>query len=329
MEVVGRDDDDAQGIAVGAVEEMAVVILAEAIAVGAVEEMAVVILAEAPLAAEERGGGFPFAVHVAKFFRVGGAINPVVVRPEQVVGRTLRVSEEGALGIGFHAVIGGDNRFLVGFAVAVGVAPKSEFGRRAHENPVADEREGAGQNEVIDEHFGFVVAAVAVAIGQDHDAADGGIFAVAVEIGHITAHLDDPHAAVGPEGHRDRILHERLSGGDFEFETGHEREGFERLLGRERRRGRNFIRGHERDLGRAGFISVVADLSEGEWRAAKKRERKQNERTLQGKHGTGKKDAWRRLETKGFGSNQRTLCPLETESRLGPNLIAPELRTFT
>ena len=74
LEVVGRDDVDAQGVAVGAVEETAVV-----------------ILAQAPLAAEERGGGFPFAVHVAKFFRVGGAVNPVVVRPEQVVGRALGV----------------------------------------------------------------------------------------------------------------------------------------------------------------------------------------------------------------------------------------------
>ena len=176
-------------------------------------------------------------------------------------------------------------------AVAVGVAPKSEFGRRTDENPVADERQGAGQNEVIDEHFGFVVAAVAVAIGQDHDAADGGVFAVAVEIGHITAHLDDPHAAVGPEGQRDRILHERLRGGDFKFETGHEREGFERLLGCERRRGRNFIRGHERDLGRAEFIGVVADLGKSERHATKKRERNQNEQTLQGKHETDKKDA--------------------------------------
>jgi hypothetical protein len=44
-------------------------------------------------------------------------------------------------------------------------------------------------------------------------------------------------------------------------------------------------------LGRAEFIGVVADLGKSERHATKKRERNQNEQTLQGKHETDKKDA--------------------------------------
>ena len=126
MEIIGGDDIDAQRVAVGAMEEVTEV-----------------ILTESPLTAKEGAGGFPGAIVVAEFFCVGRAVNPVVLRPEQVVGRAFGIGEERSLGINFYPVVSGDDGLLVCFAIAVGIAPEGEFGRSADQHPIADEGDGA------------------------------------------------------------------------------------------------------------------------------------------------------------------------------------------
>ena len=223
-------------------------------------EPAVVILAEAPLAAKIRGLRFPPAVHVTEFFRIGGAVDPVVVGPEQAVWCALGIGQMRALRVGHDSIVGRDHDLLVGLAVAVGVAPEGKFGRSADEQSVGDRQNRAGQDQAVHEDGALVVTAVAVAIGEDDDATDGGILAVAVKIRHVATHLCDPHAAVYAERDGHRFLHQRLGGRELELVTGGDGKRRKGFRWRQCWRRRNPPGGNERALNLAHLVEPVTDL---------------------------------------------------------------------
>ena len=147
----------------------------------------------------------------------------------------LRVSADG--------VVAGDDRLLVAFSVAVGVAAEEELGRRGDQRPAAHRRDGARENQVIEEDGGLVHPPVAVGIFENRDAPRRLFFTVAFDIRHVRAHLDNPGAAVGVETHGDGVLDRRLGGDQLHMKTFWELDRFDRLLSREqwhRRRGRAF-----------------------------------------------------------------------------------------
>jgi hypothetical protein len=73
--------------------------------------------------------------------------------------------------------------------------------------------------------------AVVVGVFQDNHVAGLFQFALAVDVRHEAAHLEDPKAAVRIERDLNQVVHERFAGDKFETEAGLEFERFERLLG--------------------------------------------------------------------------------------------------
>ena len=57
----------------------------------------------------------------------------------------------------------------------------------------------------------LVHLAVLVRVLEDHDPVDRLDLTLAVGIGHVASHLDDPDAAIGVDVDRDRLLDERLA----------------------------------------------------------------------------------------------------------------------
>ena len=64
----------------------------------------------------------------------------------------------------------------------------------------------------------------------------GFVLAFGVDVGHVSRHLDHPHAALAVPVDHDRILHERLAGHELDPIAGRHREPLEGFLGRQRRR---------------------------------------------------------------------------------------------
>ncbi len=97
-------------------------------------------------------------------------------------------------------------------------------------------RDRPRHDEAVEEGRGVLEDAVGVAILEDLDSARRNLLAVAVGVGHVAPHLDDPEASPLVEDDRHRILDERLRGDEIDAEAGKEVEGLERLLRREHRR---------------------------------------------------------------------------------------------
>ena len=135
-----------------------------------------------------------------------------------------------------------------------------EGGRCRDEHAVVDERYSAGHHQSVREFRALIHPAITIGIGQDRDRADGGIFADAIDIGHVAAHLDHPDPAVGPDLHGDGIEDERIGGDDFDLKAGGEVERFQGLLDRQGRR-----RGNVPMLGGwpLRVVGAVALLGEG------------------------------------------------------------------
>ena len=220
---------------------------AEVVLVGIGVQPTVVVHALAPLAAHGDRRGDPLAVLQAEAASVGGAADPVVETPDQRVAALLGI----ALGGG---KVGRDRGFLVGLAVAIRVAGEPKVGRVADEHAAAQHFYGAHEAEAIHVNGALVHPAVLVGVLEHHDAVDALVFALAVDVGHVAAHLGDPEPAVGVKVEGDGFVDERFGGDDLDAETRRQPESLERFLGRKPRSG-------EVPLGGGGGFWTLPGLS--------------------------------------------------------------------
>jgi hypothetical protein len=95
----------------------------------------------------------------------GGDVDPIVEAPAQTVGAELLV----ALG-----EAGVEDFFLVGFAVAVGVAEEKNVGGGGDDDAIAPGDEAVGEIQAFGKEGAVVVGAVGVSIFEDADAATPG-----------------------------------------------------------------------------------------------------------------------------------------------------------
>ena len=123
------------------------------------------------------------------------------------------------LGIHGLAVVGGDLDFFIGDTVAVFIAGKPQIGRRGDQDAAVHERKRARHHEAVKKHGALVHTTVAVGVFEHGNGTDGRVLAFAVDVGHVAAHLDDPETAVGGKRECDRIVHQGLSGDEFNAET--------------------------------------------------------------------------------------------------------------
>ena len=72
---------------------------------------------------------------------------------------------------------------------------------------------------MVEECFARVHRSVTVGVGQNGNATNGLIFALAVHVRHVAAHLDDPQAALRIELRDDGIFNERIGCADLDAVT--------------------------------------------------------------------------------------------------------------
>ena len=174
--------------------------------------------------------------------------------PEQRVRGALGIGELRAGRIDAHAEVGRDLGLFVGLAVAVGVAAEPKVRRGADEHAVAVEHQRAGQDDVIEEDRALIHAPVAIGIAEhDHRTLGLGL-GRSVEVFHVARHLDDPETAIGSELQDRRVADQRGLGDEFDAIARRDLEATKRLLGRERCRGRDQVRRHDRHLRLAGLV---------------------------------------------------------------------------
>ena len=189
-----------------------------------------VVHGHSPLATEFGGVFEKFAVLPAIALVALGAIEPVV-----------KVREEG---VRFMLDVAGGGEFFVnddGFGGAFDSVTSAEVEvvLVADEDAVFDEGDGAREKDFVEEDSALVGLAIIVGVFEDGDASLGKVFVVAVEVGHVTAHLDDPDAAVAIELESDWFFDERLGGDGLDDEAVGDGEGFEGFFDREHGRGWN------------------------------------------------------------------------------------------
>ena len=80
-----------------------------------------------------------------------------------------------------------------------------------------------------------------IGVFQSHHTPDRFFLPRAFHVGHEAAHFHDPNPAGRIELHRDRRLHERIGGHNFDAEAGGQLEGLEFVPRRKGRRGRDFF----------------------------------------------------------------------------------------
>ena len=124
---------------------------------------------------------------------------PVVHGPDEPVGLVLHVAAARA------AVE--PQGFLVRYAVAIAVAVDVEVVgvRLADDDAVIERQHDAREEQFVGEHGVPVVDAVAVGILMARHAAERLLFAGAVGVQHVGAHLGDVHPAVAIEGDHHRL----------------------------------------------------------------------------------------------------------------------------
>ena len=91
------------------------------------------------------------------------------------------------------------------------------------------DRDRARKDQPVAEDRRLVRLAVVIGILKHRDAPHRPVVALARDVGHEPAHLDDPEPAVLVEGNRDGILHHRLVGEELDPEAGGDREGLQRV----------------------------------------------------------------------------------------------------
>lgn len=229
----------------------------ELIGIGVKEKTSEIVLGETPLAAERGGIALPKAGRVAETGGIIGAINPVVDGPEGIVGGMLGIGFYAEIGIGFDGIIIGHEAAFISPAITVGVAAEPEVGWFGDEEAVAHKHEAAGHDEAIEEDGGFIHSAVVVGIFENGNAAGGLGFADAIEVGHESAHFDDPEASIGSEGSGDGRFDQRFVGNEIDGEIGGDGEGLEGLFRSERWGWGDFFVGDGSRLRFAGFISEL------------------------------------------------------------------------
>ena len=245
-------------------------IVPQRIAVAVVINPTGIVLRDAPLAASHGGIALEFpAAEMTETHRVIRRVNPVVERPHEPVG--------GMLDIGLATIVVGDFDSIVRDTVAIRVAEKPQMRRLGHQQPIADESQGARHDELLGEHDPLVVAAIAVGVRQRGDDAHGLIFPDAAHVGHVTSHLDHPQAPVRPELHGDRISHQRIRGDQLRPESRRELERRPFRFRRQHRRRRHLDVGRQRILVFVPFIAALGqerragEENEGEAKGARHR----------------------------------------------------------
>ena len=208
-------------------------IAAEEVGVRVVEEPADVVLRDAPLAARAGGRGDPLAAvaggSAASSPRCRSSCPSPCIRPFAVCSTATRA-----------AVVRGDAASSGRTSGPPVVLRQNQSLRRlGDQDAVAGERDRARQDAACrGRRCACRTSPSPWVSSRTDDVAHGGLSSpLAVDVGHVAAHLDDPEAAVGVELHRDGIVDERLAGDELEAEAGGDLEGLERLLRREDRRG--------------------------------------------------------------------------------------------
>ena len=195
------------------------------------EEPSFVVLGDAPLPAE-RGRFLAEHVAIQPEAPVGlGVVEEAVDAGQETVLEMLRI-------VPAQPVVG-ESRLLVAGAIAIGVAAKDQIGRNADQHALGQHRDRARQYQAVEEDIAPVHRAVAVLVLQHHDASDRGVLALARDVRHEAAHLDDVEAALVVPIHRHRIDHSGLGGDQLHPETRRDAEGGKGLLRAQHRSGRD------------------------------------------------------------------------------------------
>ena len=113
-------------------------------------------------------------------------------------------------------------------------AAKEKVRRGADQGAVAMEDEGAGQDDVIQEHRALIHAAVAVGVLEHDHRALRLVFRRPVVVLHVARHLDHPKTAVGRELQYRRVADQRGLGHELDAVARGDLEAAERFFGRER-----------------------------------------------------------------------------------------------
>ena len=204
-------------------------VAADQAAVAVVVQMPHVILRDAPLAAADRSLLLPALVGLAEPLAEVRTVDPVVESAE----KTVRV----VLGVPLGIPVVGDERFLLALEAPLLRPAEPELAALADEDAALNKCEGPRQDQLVDEDGPLVHPAGACRVFEDGDGADRILLAGSVDGRHVARHLADPEPAVGVERHRDRVMHERFGGDEFDPVAGGELERGKRLLRLEERGG--------------------------------------------------------------------------------------------
>ncbi len=227
---------------------------AEEVGVIVEEQSAGVVLAEAPLAAAEAGPALPRIALRAEAHTIARGIDAIVHRPGRRVGHVFRLAAEGAVVVGHDCA-------ALGFAVAVEVAAEEEVRRFGDQCAAFDRHHPTRHDHIVGERGSAIHATIAVRVGEQRHPADRFFLRGAVDVAHVTAHLDHEHAALVVEADRDRRLDHRFGGDEFDAEAGRQAEGLQGFLRREGRRGREVK--FEGNVLRAGIALVQGESGRG------------------------------------------------------------------
>ena len=198
--------------------------------------------------------------------RVVREVDAIVETPQQPVAAVLGIGEPAV-----EPIADGDR--AIRNEIAVAILDPENLRRRDHERSALQRQHAARQHEAREERLRFVHAPVAVAIEQDADAPVGPQFVAAIDVAHVGAHLDDPHAARGVEHGLDRLLDQRLARHELRLEPCLQTERSDRLVHRQRAR-----LGDRRAQGQHGavFCGAIPLLRANRRNEARRRKQQKN-----------------------------------------------------
>ena len=83
---------------------------------------------------------------------------------------------------------------------------KEQLGLVAVDDSVGHQSDCSWEENLIEKERAFVGLSISRGIFQNCDASHGFVFTFSVNVGHVTPHFNDPHAASAIEGERDGLI---------------------------------------------------------------------------------------------------------------------------
>ncbi|MBW3629988.1 MAG: aminopeptidase P N-terminal domain-containing protein, partial [Gemmatimonadetes bacterium] len=203
---------------------------AKRVLVAVAEDPPVVVHRDAPLPLGRGPPQLELPIHQSVLAGVLRAVQPVVHPPEEAVGVVLDVAAR-------VPVVGAHQLARVRPQVAARVAGEPDVrGRREERSVTVEHLQRTWQDEAVDEDGPLVHATIIVEILEHRDPADRRVGSLVSDVGHVAAHLHDPHAPLRVELDPHRLLYQWLRRDQLHPISFGEAEGLQRLLRRQHRR---------------------------------------------------------------------------------------------